>query len=89
MVTINAIDTSIVIVIVVRAVVRKILWLNGFAYDIRKSTDIVNTKVFNTPFCKSYCRHDPPLISALIVEVERVQSISEEPYPPFPPAFTL
>ena len=73
-------------------VVCKGSWLNGFVYNIRESMDIVNTKVFNTPFRESYCRHDHPLISALVVEVGRVQSISEEPHPrivPLPPPFEL
>ena len=38
------IDMSIAIVVIVRAVVRAVVrkgsWLNGFVYDIRESTDI-------------------------------------------------
>ena len=45
---------------------------NRFMYDTWDSMDIVNTKVFNTPSCELYYRHDHPLISALIVEVGRV-----------------
>ena len=53
-----SITIVVVVCAVVRAVVRKGLWLNGFVYDIRESTDIVNTKLFNTTLLPTaLCRH--------------------------------
>ena len=69
----SSIDRHVVVVqLSCVLIVGKGSWQNRFVYDIRESTDIANTKVFNTPFRELYCRHDHPLISVLTVEVGRV-----------------